>query len=76
MLIATQGKNSAQLVSSPSSKRVESPGSLGALPREKERILQLLIEEVTYRSDGGEVAITFRPGGVRALAERGERKSA
>ena len=45
-------------------------------PRERERILQLLVEEVTYRADGGEVAISFRPGGVRVLAERGDRKSA
>ena len=45
-------------------------------PREKERILQLLIEEVTYRADGDEIAITFRPGGVRRLSEQRDRKSA
>ena len=29
---------------------------------------QLLIEEVTYNGKTGDVEITFRPGGVRALA--------
>jgi hypothetical protein len=29
---------------------------------------QLLIEEVTYNGQTGDVEITFRPGGVRALA--------
>jgi hypothetical protein len=35
---------------------------------EKSRVLQLLIEEVTYNGQTGDVKITFRPGGVRALA--------
>ena len=44
-------------------------------PREKERILQLLIEAVTNHAADGEVGVTFRPGGVRALAGQ-KRKSA
>ena len=45
-------------------------------PRERERILQLLIEEVTYRAAGDEVVITFWPGDVRALAAQRNRNSA
>ena len=37
-------------------------------PAEKARILNLLIEEITYNAAEGEVEIRFRPGGVRALA--------
>ena len=37
-------------------------------PAERARILHLLIEEVRYDAEAGEVAITFRPGGVRSLA--------
>ena len=39
------------------------------LPAERGRILQLLIETVSYDAEAGEVAITFRPGGVRMLAQ-------
>jgi hypothetical protein len=38
------------------------------LPRERARVVHLLIEQVTYDSEAGEVSITFRPGGVRVLA--------
>jgi len=37
-------------------------------PRERARVLHLLIEQVEYDAAQGEVAITFRPGGVRTLA--------
>lgn len=37
-------------------------------PREQIRVLRLLIEEVRYDARTTEVAITFRPGGVQALA--------
>jgi site-specific DNA recombinase len=37
-------------------------------PAEKARIVHLLLERVTYDATAGEVAITFRPGGVRILA--------
>ncbi len=39
-------------------------------PRERARVLALLLERVTFDADRGEVAITFRPGGPRALQER------
>ena len=45
-------------------------------PAEKARILQLLIEQVTYNAQAGEVSITFRPGGVKAMARESERESA
>jgi hypothetical protein len=36
---------------------------------EQARIIQVLVEAVTYDTSSGEVAITFRPGGVRKLAK-------
>ena len=41
-------------------------------PRERARVLHLLIEQVEYDAAAGEVAITFRPGGVRTLAGEAE----
>ncbi|MEO2035921.1 MAG: recombinase family protein [Planctomycetaceae bacterium] len=38
-------------------------------PREQARLLQLLIERVEYDGDGGTVSVTFRPSGIKALAE-------
>jgi site-specific DNA recombinase len=38
--------------------------------RERVRLLRLLIEEIAYDAASGEVAITFRPGGLQALAQR------
>lgn len=35
---------------------------------EKVRIVQLLVERVDYDGDQGDVSITFRPSGIRALA--------
>ena len=37
-------------------------------PEERARILHLLIEEAVFNPDTGDLEITFRPGGVRALA--------
>jgi site-specific DNA recombinase len=39
-------------------------------PREQARVLQLLIERVEYDGDGGTVSVTFRPSGIKALAEK------
>ncbi|MFN0244267.1 MAG: hypothetical protein ACKVWV_15375 [Planctomycetota bacterium] len=41
-------------------------------PREKARVLALLIERVVYDARSYDVRITFRPGGVRALGPRRE----
>ena len=38
-------------------------------PPERARIMHLLIETVTYDAKAGEIAIAFRPNGVRALTE-------
>ena len=35
--------------------------------KERARVLSLLLEEVVYDAAAGEVAITFRPGGPKAL---------
>ena len=44
-------------------------------PREQIRIVELLIERVEYDGEGGNVSITFRPTGIKALAgEMAERK--
>ncbi len=45
-------------------------------PAERARILHLLIEEVRYDAEAAEVAITFRPGGVRSLAREDGRETA
>ena len=39
-------------------------------PREQSRVIELLVENVTYDGDGGSVAITFRPSGIKTLAEQ------
>jgi len=38
-------------------------------PREQERVLDLLIESVDFDGAGGDLAITFRPAGIKTLAE-------
>ena len=44
-------------------------------PREQSRVIQLLVECVTFDGDGGNISITFRPTGLKTLAsERAERK--
>jgi site-specific DNA recombinase len=39
-------------------------------PREQVRVIELLVESVEYHGGTGNVAITFRPTGIRALAEK------
>ena len=39
-------------------------------PREQARVLRLLVRQVEYDGAGGKLAITFRPGGLQALAEQ------
>ena len=41
-------------------------------PREQARVLRLLIARVEYDGGSGEVAITFQPHGIKALAEEAE----
>ena len=38
------------------------------VPREQARILELLIERIDHDGESGDVAITFRPAGIKALA--------
>ena len=38
-------------------------------PREQCRILKLLIERIEYDGKNGDIAITFRPAGIRNLLE-------
>ena len=46
------------------------------VPEEKTHRIGLLVAGVTYDSAIGEVGVTFRPGGVRVLAECEEKKIA
>ena len=46
------------------------------VPGERARVLELLIEGVTFDASEGEVEIALRPGGVRTLASENERESA
>ena len=39
-------------------------------PGERARLLALLIEAVEYDGGAGSVSVTFRPAGVRTLADR------
>ncbi len=39
----------------------------GLLPKERTRVLRLLIEEVRYDGKAGELEIVFRDVGIRAL---------
>ena len=41
-------------------------------PAEKARMIRLLIERVAYHAKDGEIEITFRPGGVKAMAGEGK----
>jgi hypothetical protein len=38
-------------------------------PKERARLLGLLLREVEFDADSGEVAITFRAGGPQAVME-------
>ena len=37
-------------------------------PREQTRVLELLVEQVSYDAEAGSVSITFRPTGLKSLA--------
>jgi site-specific DNA recombinase len=37
-------------------------------PREQSRVIELLVERVNYDGDGGNISITFRSSGIKALA--------
>jgi len=39
------------------------------VPREQARVIQLLVERVDYDGTNGNVAITFHPSGIKALAD-------
>jgi site-specific DNA recombinase len=44
-------------------------------PREQARVVELLIEQITYDGKDGNISITFRPTGIKILAcELGQRK--
>ena len=45
-------------------------------PAEKARVLNLLIEKVTFDATASEVEILFRPCGIRALAHENEKETA
>lgn len=45
-------------------------------PREQARLIQLLVERVDYDGDKGTVSVTFRPGGIRELAEQQQQEVA
>ncbi|QDV25961.1 recombinase family protein [Aureliella helgolandensis] len=40
-------------------------------PREQARVLELLIERVTYDADTSTLSITYRPTGIKSLAKQG-----
>lgn len=42
------------------------------LPKERVRVMQLLIERVVYDGENGKVSVNFRPAGIRALAFEAE----
>jgi site-specific DNA recombinase len=37
-------------------------------PREQARVIELLVEQISYDGDGGNISITFRPTGIKTLA--------
>ncbi|MCG8402468.1 MAG: zinc ribbon domain-containing protein, partial [Firmicutes bacterium] len=39
-------------------------------PKDQRELVQLLVERVAYGATGGQVTITFRPTGIRALSEQ------
>jgi len=39
-------------------------------PAERARVVRLLVEVVRYHAASGEIEITFRPGGIRAMAAK------
>lgn len=45
-------------------------------PREQARIVQLLVERVDYDGKSATVAVTFRPTGIKVLAQKAEEDAA
>jgi flagellar biosynthesis chaperone FliJ len=45
-------------------------------PREQARLVRLLVERVDYDGKNGKVAVTFRPGGIKAVAQQMEEEAA
>jgi site-specific DNA recombinase len=45
-------------------------------PREQARVITLLVERVDYDGEKGSVSITFRPGGIKALANENNQQEA
>lgn len=43
------------------------------IPREKSRVLALLVEEISFDGESEEVHVTYHPNGVRALSAGGDR---
>ena len=37
-------------------------------PREQARVIELLVEQITYDGKDGNISITFRPTGIKTLA--------
>jgi site-specific DNA recombinase len=45
-------------------------------PREQARVIQLLVERVDYDGSRNTIAITFRPNGIKTLAQQQEKPAA
>lgn len=45
-------------------------------PREQARIIQLLVERVDYNGEDGTVSVTFRPNGIKTLAQELRKEAA
>jgi site-specific DNA recombinase len=45
-------------------------------PREQARIIHLLVERVDYDGKNGTVSVTFRPNGIKTLAQQFEEAAA
>jgi site-specific DNA recombinase len=45
-------------------------------PKEQARLIRLLVERVDYDGAQGSVAITFRPGGIKTLAQEHDHQEA
>lgn len=45
-------------------------------PREQARIIHLLVERVDYDGKRGTIAVTFRPTGIKSLAQQHEEVAA
>jgi site-specific DNA recombinase len=45
-------------------------------PREQARVIQLLVERVEYDGKDGTISVTFRPNGIKALAQELRKEAA